>query len=159
MIDLETLQKFVNFHYSVTLDLFGAEISSNAASFYTNGLKGRFEETKVSDDHSLTAEEYGVPEVEDGRIVTKMVPALTALNARLRDDYTKEILSGLNRWNQIPEKFGMPSLNWQFLNIKGFHLQNRLFLPGHTIIRQPAAKSFHPEAWKAAQVKNWLPID
>ena len=47
VIDLETIQRFVNFHYSVTLDLYGSEISSNAANFYTSGLKGRFEETKL----------------------------------------------------------------------------------------------------------------
>src|SRR5687767_15076385 len=45
-IDLPTLQKYLNFHCSVSLDLFGSEISTNAANFYTNGLKGRFEESK-----------------------------------------------------------------------------------------------------------------
>ena len=49
------LQRFVNFHYSVTLDLFGGEISSNAGSVYTGGLKGRYDETKVDDDHTLVA--------------------------------------------------------------------------------------------------------
>src|ERR1700678_3333913 len=60
VIDLDTLQRYVNFHYSVTLDLFGAEISSNAASFYTSGLKGRFEETKLADDHSLGKDQYAL---------------------------------------------------------------------------------------------------
>src|ERR1700734_2458089 len=50
-IDLETLQRFVNFHYSVTLDLFGSEVSSNAASSYTGGLKGRYGETNITDNH------------------------------------------------------------------------------------------------------------
>ena len=54
VIDLETLQRYLNFHYSVTLDLYGSDISSNAANYYTNGLKGRFEETKINDDHVLT---------------------------------------------------------------------------------------------------------
>ncbi|MBV9182668.1 MAG: benzoyl-CoA 2,3-epoxidase subunit BoxB [Acidobacteria bacterium] len=107
VIDLETIQKFVNFHYSVTLDLYGADISSNAASFYTGGLKGRYEETKINDDHSLASDSYAVQEVENGRIVDKQVPALTALNARLRDDYTQEIQAGVDRWNRVPEKFGM----------------------------------------------------
>ena len=39
-----TIQRYLNFHYSVSLDLFGGEISTNAANFYTLGLKGRFEE-------------------------------------------------------------------------------------------------------------------
>src|SRR5579862_4297626 len=63
VIDLETLQRFVNFHYSVTLDLFGSEISSNAASYYTGGLKGRYDEAKIGDDHSLASNVYTVPEL------------------------------------------------------------------------------------------------
>jgi hypothetical protein len=41
----------INFHYSVTLDLYGSEISSNAATYYTTGLKGRYGEAKLTDDH------------------------------------------------------------------------------------------------------------
>src|SRR5207237_7690962 len=63
VIDFETLQRFVNFHYSVTLDLYGADISSNAATSYTGGLKGRYEETKLSDDHKLSGDQYTVQEV------------------------------------------------------------------------------------------------
>src|SRR5437773_3059905 len=37
--DLATLQKYVNFWYSLSLDLFGGEISSNAAEYFANGLK------------------------------------------------------------------------------------------------------------------------
>lgn len=108
VIDIETLQKFVNFHYSVTLDLFGSEISSNAASYYTSGLKGRYAEAGIDDDHSLSNNVYGVPEAADGHIASRQVPALTALNARLRDDYAREIQAGLGRWNRIPERFGIP---------------------------------------------------
>jgi benzoyl-CoA 2,3-dioxygenase component B len=108
VIDLSTLQKFVNFHFSVTLDLFGSDISSNAATYYTTGLKGRYEEAKRGDDHRLAADDYPVLDMENGRIVEKRVPALTALNARLRDDYVEEIQGGLNRWNRIPEKLGIP---------------------------------------------------
>ena len=47
---------------------------------------------------------------EADRVVTVVVnrPAkLNALNARLRDDYIHEIQGGLDRWNRIPEKFGL----------------------------------------------------
>jgi benzoyl-CoA 2,3-epoxidase subunit B len=108
VINLNTLQKFLNFHFSVTLDLFGSDISSNAATYYTTGLKGRYEEAKRGDDHKLSADDYPVLDMENGRIVEKRVPALTALNARLRDDYVEEIQAGLNRWNRIPEKLGIP---------------------------------------------------
>src|SRR5262249_31384856 len=68
VIDLATLQRFVNFHYSVTLDLFGSEISSNAASYYTTGLKGRYSEGNIKDDHLLAGDSYGVPEAANGEI-------------------------------------------------------------------------------------------
>ena len=42
VIDLQTIQRYLNFHYSVTLDLYGSDVSSNAANYYTSGLKGRF---------------------------------------------------------------------------------------------------------------------
>ena len=41
VIDLPTIQRYLNFHFSVTMDLFGSDVSSNAATFYTTGLKGR----------------------------------------------------------------------------------------------------------------------
>ena len=107
VIDLETIQRFLNFHYAITLDLYGSEISSNAATYFTTGLKGRFEEGRLSDDHKLANDSYPVEEVENGRIVTILVPALRALNARLRDDYIREIQAGLDRWNRIPAQFGM----------------------------------------------------
>ena len=62
-IDLATIQKYINFHCSVSLDLFGSEVSTNAANFYTMGLKGRFEETKKTDDHRLKDATYGASEL------------------------------------------------------------------------------------------------
>ena len=62
------LQRYLNFHYSVTLDLYGSDVSSNAANYYTNGLKGRFEETKLKDDHLLASDEYPVYEVVGDQI-------------------------------------------------------------------------------------------
>ena len=90
VIDLPTLQRYINFHYSVTIDLFGADESSNAATFYNSGLKGRFEETKPSDDHKLHGLSYKVLAVQDGRLVEKEVPMLNALNEVLRDDFIKD---------------------------------------------------------------------
>src|SRR6059058_1406840 len=52
-IDVATLQRYLNFHFSVSLDLFGAETSTNAANYYAAGLKGRFHEEERNDDHQL----------------------------------------------------------------------------------------------------------
>src|SRR3989442_11989920 len=51
VIDLQTIQKYLNFHYSVTLDLYGSDVFSNPSDYFTSGLKGRFRENKPDDDH------------------------------------------------------------------------------------------------------------
>ena len=151
VIDLPTLQKYLNFHYSVTLDLYGSEISSNAASFYTNGLKGRFEETKLDDDHKLDASEYAVPDVAGDQLVIRQVPALTALNERLRDDYIKDVEAGIGRWNRIIEKAGIP---FRFrLPHKGFHRHIGVFAESHV---SPEGKVLSEAEWTRRQ-HDWLP--
>jgi benzoyl-CoA 2,3-dioxygenase component B len=44
--------------------------------------------------------------VVDNRLVEKEVPMLNALNEVLRDDYIKDSIGGVNRWNKIIEKAG-----------------------------------------------------
>lgn len=108
VIDLPTIQRYLNFHYSVTIDLFGADESSNAAIFYNTGLKGRYEETKREDDHRLQGRTYTVLGVVDGKLVEREVPMLNALNEVLRDDFIKDSVAGVNRWNKVVEKAGLP---------------------------------------------------
>jgi benzoyl-CoA 2,3-dioxygenase component B len=153
VIDLETLQRFVNFHCSVTLDLFGSEVSSNAASFYTGGIKGRYGETNITDNHSLAGDSYAIQEIENGAIVNRQVPALTALNARLRDDYIREIQAGLDRWNRIPERFGVPFR--MTLPHVGFHRKIGSFA-GHCI--SPDGRLLSKDDWER-QSASWLPSD
>ena len=107
VIDLPTLQRYLNFHYSVTIDLFGADQSSNAAIFYSSGLKGRYEETRRTDDHLLKGDGYKILEVKDGALVEKEVPMLNALNEVLRDDFIKDSAGGIARWNKVIEKAGL----------------------------------------------------
>ncbi|HPV22838.1 MAG TPA: benzoyl-CoA 2,3-epoxidase subunit BoxB, partial [Casimicrobium sp.] len=107
-IDLETIQRYLNFHFSVTIDLFGADESSNAAIFYNSGLKGRFEETKRDDDHQLQGRTYGVLSVQGDVLAERQVPMLNALNEVLRDDYIKDSVGGVGRWNKVIEKAGIP---------------------------------------------------
>ena len=108
VIDLPTIQRYLNFHFSVTMDLFGADVSSNAATFYSTGLKGRFEETKADDDHQLQGQAYPVLEVQGDALVTAQAPALNALNERLRDDFIKDAAAGVERWNRILQKAALP---------------------------------------------------
>jgi benzoyl-CoA 2,3-dioxygenase component B len=107
VIDLPTLQKKANLHFSLTLDLFGNEISTNAANAFNAGLKGRYLEDKLTDDHQLTRATYPVLRPRDGVIVNEDVAALSALNMRLRDDYVADAAAGLNRWNRVFTQTGI----------------------------------------------------
>jgi benzoyl-CoA 2,3-dioxygenase component B len=108
VIDLPTLQKKANLHFSLTLDLFGNEISTNAANAFHAGIKGRFREDKLDDDHELESGTYPVLRLVDGKIANQDAPALSALNMRLRDDFVTDCNAGVGRWNRIIEKMGVP---------------------------------------------------
>jgi len=101
VVDLPTLQRKANLHFSLSLDLFGSEISTNAANAYNAGLKGRYRETKIDDDHRLSNDTYPVLKLVDGAVEMVDEPALTALNMRLRDDYVRDCARGVERWNKI----------------------------------------------------------
>ena len=107
VIDLPTLQKKANLHFSLTLDLFGNEISTNAANAFNAGLKGRYREDRLTDDHLLTGATYPVLRLKDGAIVREEVPALSALNMRLRDDFVDDANAGVTRWNRVLERAGV----------------------------------------------------
>ena len=104
VIDLPTIQKKFNFHYAVSLDLFGQEVSTNAANSFNAGIKGRYMEHQITDDHKLQDDTYPVVQLVNGEIAVKNVPALTAVNMRLRDDYKREIAKGIKRWNKTVSK-------------------------------------------------------
>ncbi|MEE2804385.1 MAG: benzoyl-CoA 2,3-epoxidase subunit BoxB [Pseudomonadota bacterium] len=101
VIDLPTIQRKANFHYSVSLDLFGSELSTNAANFFNAGLKGRYQEIAIEDDHLLTNATYPVLRLVEGTFTETLEAALPALNMRLRDDYVRDCQRGVERWNQI----------------------------------------------------------
>lgn len=106
VIDLPLLQRKINLHVSLTLDLFGNEISTNAASAFNAGLKGRYQEDRIEDDHQLLGETYPVLRPKDGAIIEERVPALSALNMRLRDDFVADAAVGLRKWNAIIARAG-----------------------------------------------------
>jgi benzoyl-CoA 2,3-dioxygenase component B len=108
VVDLPTMQKKANLHFSLTLDLFGSEISTNAANAFNASLKGRYLEDQIGDDHLLLGATYPVKRLKGGQIVTEDVAALSALNMRLRDDYIVDAGSGVDRWwNRIIARAGI----------------------------------------------------
>jgi benzoyl-CoA 2,3-dioxygenase component B len=91
----------------LSLDLFGQEISTNAANAFNAGIKGRYMEMRLKDDHKLTHDTYKVLDLDGDAIIEREVPALTAINMRLRDDYIRDASGGVGRWNKIIEKSGI----------------------------------------------------
>jgi benzoyl-CoA 2,3-dioxygenase component B len=107
VIDLPLIQRKINLHCSLTLDLFGSEISTNAANAFNASLKGRFREARLNDDHVLLNDTYPVLRLVDGAIAQQDVPALSALNMRLRDDFLEDVAAGVGRWNNVIERSGI----------------------------------------------------
>jgi benzoyl-CoA 2,3-dioxygenase component B len=105
-IDLPTIQKFINLWFSLSLDLHGNEISTNAATYFSNGLKGRAQEDKWT-DHQVKEAMYELDVPADGRLERKAIPMRTAMNEVLRDWYVGDCEAGVQRWNKIFERHGM----------------------------------------------------
>src|SRR5215831_18157922 len=113
-ISLDIIQKYINFWFSYSLDLFGGEISSNSADFFAAGLKGRYKEQEQYEDHIATNEIFTMTVDEDGQLKQREVPLRNALNEVLRTEYVKDCEKGLARWNKALADEG---------------LSERLFLP------------------------------
>ena len=152
-IDLQTLQKYLNFHYSVSLDLFGQEVSTNAANYYTAGLKGRFEESKIDDDHVLKDGLSRVTMLEDGAIKDVEYNALLAVNERLRDDYVDDCQTGVNRWNKAIKRH---KIDFELkLPHRGFHRAIGTFSDADI---SPEGQMISREEWER-NADNWLPSE
>jgi benzoyl-CoA 2,3-epoxidase subunit B len=152
-IPLPVIQKYLNFHYSVSLDLFGGETSTNVANYYTAGLKGRWLEERRKDDHQLGDDSIMVDALREGEISQTEVPALTGLNTDLRREYIADCAGGVKRWNKILAEAGLPQ---------------RLYLPHIAFNRKvgafasieasPTGEKLSADEW-AARKGQWLPTD
>ena len=151
VIDLPTIQKKLNLHYTLSLDLFGGEVSTNAANAFNAGIKGRYQEVKIDDDHQLENATYPVVDIKNGKIETIDAPALTAVNMRLRDDYTNDAAGGVKRWNMVIKKAG---IEFEMrLPHQGFHRKIGVFANVHV---NPDGELISAEEWQEKS-KDWIP--
>jgi len=151
-IDLPTLQKYLNLWYTLSLDLFGGEISSNAADAFAAGLKGRHKEDRYA-EHTVLDQSYGMNVVEQGTVVHKDVAMRTALNEVLRAEYIKDCQRALDRWNKTIAEEGLDFTI--VLPSNRFHRQigiysDHAFTPGGELITR--------DAWNARR-SEWLPTE
>jgi len=152
-IPLAIIQKYLNFQFSVSMDLFGSEQSTNAGNYYSSGLKGRWMETRRKDDHVLLDATREMNHVADGEIRTRTVPMLSALNLDLRDEYMSDCANGVKRWNQALADAGLPDR--LLLPHEGFNRKVGVYA-GHRV--SPEGRVLDDAAW-AAGVDDWLPSD
>jgi benzoyl-CoA 2,3-epoxidase subunit B len=150
-VSVDLLQRYLNFHYTVSLDLFGAETSTNAANYFASGIKGRFQEPLRDDDHQLKDATRPIAAVEEGRLVERDVPALSALNETLRADFVTDCQKGVDRWNrtlaQVGAELRLPHI--------GFNRSVGNFRDQHVT---PAGEVVSEAEWEA-QRHRWLPTD
>jgi benzoyl-CoA 2,3-epoxidase subunit B len=105
-IDLPTIQRYINFWFASSLDLFGSDISSNAAASFANGIKGRPDEPRFADHRETeTRLAVDVPD-EGGGVRAESVPMRNAMNEVLRIAYVEDCERGLARWNRAIERAG-----------------------------------------------------
>jgi benzoyl-CoA 2,3-dioxygenase component B len=151
-IPLEVIQKYINFHYTVSLDLFGSETSTNAANYYTAGIKGRWQETRRKDDHQLTdGSTFLDKPLADGTWSTEEVQTLLALNLDLRGEYISDCETGIKRWNKI---LAESEISFRFkLPHPGFNRSVGLN-SGHHIT--PEGTVVDERTWEANR-SRWLP--
>lgn len=105
-IDLPLLQRYLNFWFTSSLDLFGSEVSSNAATTFANGIKGRPDEA-LYEDHLCTESTFELAVPDDrGGVGSETVPMRNAMNEVARESYVKDCEMGLKRWNMIIKRAG-----------------------------------------------------
>jgi benzoyl-CoA 2,3-epoxidase subunit B len=150
-VPVDMLQRYLNFHFSVSLDLFGAETSTNAANYYAGGIKGRYQEEKRDDDHLLRDAFRSVPTVADGLIGSRQVTQLSALNETLRDDYVVDCQKGVDRWNRALAEVGLELR----LPHVGFNRHVGVF-SAHKV--SPTGTVIDETGW-ALNVDRWLPSE
>jgi benzoyl-CoA 2,3-dioxygenase component B len=149
-VDLPTLQKYLNLWYTLSLDLFGGEISSNAADAFGAGLKGRHKEDRY-EDHKVLEGTHRIDVLEDGNLTSRDVALRTALNEVLRGEYIKDCQRGVDRWNKtiaeerIDFELKLPS--------NRFHRQIGIYAD-HCFT--PDGAPIDRAAWEARR-SEWLP--
>ena len=104
-VDLALLQRYLNFWFSSSLDLFGSEISSNAANSFASGIKGRPDESQYEDHVALEAT-YELTVPEGDRVKQEKVSMRNAMNEVTRAAYVRDCEIGLKRWNVQMKRAG-----------------------------------------------------
>ena len=151
-VPLDVIQRYINLWFSLSEDLFGGEISSNAADFFAAGLKGRYKEAQYEDHRALDGN-YAMDAVESGAVVKKDIPLRTAMNEVLRDNYVEDCQRAVDKWNRTLERAGVSERlrlpHRRFHRHQGIYAGLHFDIDGHLL---------DEAAWNAKQ-DAWLPSE
>ncbi|MBX2801803.1 MAG: benzoyl-CoA 2,3-epoxidase subunit BoxB [Myxococcales bacterium] len=152
-VDFDTIQKFVNYWFSYSLDLFGSEVSSNAADFFASGLKGRWREDKY-DEHTALDSVMNIPHVKDGKLEDVEVEMRIAMNEVLRNEYVEDCVKVLDKWNKALVQEGRPDIVITLPSTR-FHRRQGIYADVHF---DPTGKAISADEFEANR-DTWLPTD
>jgi benzoyl-CoA 2,3-dioxygenase component B len=175
-IPLDIIQRYINFWFSYSLDLFGGEISSNSADFFAAGLKGRFKEQAQYDEHLVRDDSFTLTVIEDGRLAAREVPMRNALNEVLRGEYVRDCARAMTRWNKyladegVREQLYLPSTRFHrhvgefaghFFDVEGnmitqaeFERRKDEWLP--TLADREYVRSLMHPVTEPGKIANWI---
>ncbi len=152
VIDLPTVQRYLNLWYTLSLDLFGGEISSNAATSFATGLKGRAKESEYEDHRALTGS-YRLQLPRGGALASEDVPMRNAMNEVMRDAYVDDCQRGVDKWNRAIAAHGVPFQ----LTLPSRRFHRHIGVPAGSFAA-PAGELVTAAEWDARR-SGWLPGD
>lgn len=150
-LDLDLIQRTINYWFTYSLDLFGGEISSNAANYFGEGLKGRFKEKHRYEDHVMKDGVKVVPLVKNGKVVNEEIPYRNTVNEVLRDEYVRDCERALRKWNKTLREEGIDDVEIT-LPSRRFHRHQGIYADHHF---NPVGELITEDEYKA-NLKNWL---
>ena len=150
-VDLLTVQKWIRYWFSYSIDLFGSEVSTNAADYFAAGLKGRWREEKDYEEHTALDQLKVIPQVQNGTVKDVEVPLRNAMNEVLRDAYIADCDRVVRRWNKALAEEGV---DFQVeLPHRRFFRRQGVYSDHHF---DPQGNLIDESTWNT-RVSDWLP--
>jgi benzoyl-CoA 2,3-dioxygenase component B len=150
-VDTATIQKYINYWFSYSIDLFGSEVSSNAATYFAAGIKGRYREDTAYTDHVALDGTIDMRMLKQGVETVEQVALRNAMNELLRRAYIEDAERVVERWNRAMEDLGT-SFRVKLPDARFFRRQG--IYSG--LSYDPSGNLLTAEAWEARK-DEWLP--
>ncbi len=156
-IPLTLLQRYINRWFSLSEDLFGGEISANAADYFAAGLKGRYREADYA-EHSAQPEGYEMEVLKSGRLAKQTIPLRAALNEVQRNRFTEDCQRAVDKWNRIIDRILGPDATHLHLRLphRRFHRQIGIYSMSSGCYATPDGEPIDAAAFLVGR-DHWLP--